>query len=74
MEINETPPFEGGTGVLEVIDMMCAVTEIRSKIIRAQAEALEQAEIDAEIAGKLKAERDKADEQLDRIEYRLRRL
>lgn len=74
MEIKDNPPFEGGAGVLEVIDMMCAVTETMSRIIRMQAEALAQSEIDAEIAGSLKAEREKADKQMDMVEYRLRRL
>lgn len=74
MEVNETPPFEGGTGVLEVIDMMCTATEAMSRIIRMQAEALAQLEIDAEIADGLKAEREEVDKQMDMVEYRLRRL
>ena len=60
--------------MLEVIDMMCTATEAMSRIIRMQAEALAQSEIDAEIADCLKAEREEVDKQMDMVEYRLRRL
>ena len=41
-ETRDAPPWEGGSGgLLEVVDMMCTVTETMAQIIRKQAEMIE---------------------------------
>lgn len=57
-------PYEGGTGsLLEVVDMMCGVTEKLADIVRKQAVLLDLSE-----------ERKQAEDDLDRIEMKLRRI
>ena len=42
-EARDAPPWEGGSGgLLEVVDMMCTVTETMAQIIRKQAEMIER--------------------------------
>lgn len=67
---NETSqePICGG-GLLEIVDRMCSVTELMADIIRKQTIQIEQARIADECAGL----RQKADDDLDTIELRLRR-
>lgn len=68
-------PWEGGSGgLLEVVDMMCTVTETMAQIIRKQAEMIERTKMEEAVREELRAAREDADRQLDRIEYKLRRL
>lgn len=74
-EARDAPPFEGGSGgALEIIDMLCQVTNTQAAIIRKQAYVIGQAEIASTIDDELRKERDAADAQLDIIEYKLRGL
>ena len=58
-------PYEGGTGsLLEVVDMMCGVTEKLADIVRKQ----------AVFPADLSEERKQAEDDLDRIEMKLRRI
>lgn len=57
----------------DVIDMMCEVTTMLSDIVREQAYILEQADIPEELKEDMRAMRDNADANLDKIEYKLRR-
>lgn len=60
-------PYEGGTGsLLEVVDMMCDVTEKLAGIVRRIADAVFPAD--------LSEERRQAEDDLDRIEMKLRRI
>ena len=74
-EARDAPPWEGGSGgLLEVVDMMCTVTETMAQIIRKQAEMIERTKMEEAVREELRATREDADRQLDRIEYKLRRL
>lgn len=74
-DIRGTPLFEGGSGgTLEVVDMLCSVTEALAQIVRKQAEELERAKVEEAVREDLKRQRDNVDVQMDRLEYRLRRL
>ena len=67
-------PYEGGTGsLLEVVDMMCDVTEKLAGIVRKQAVLIEQERI-AVFPADLSEERRQAEDDLDRIEMKLRRI
>lgn len=67
---NNTPPhIRAGGGLLEIVDRMCAVTELMADIIRKQTIQIEQEHIADEFAGLRK----RADDDLDIIEYQLRR-
>lgn len=68
-------PYEGGTGsLLEVVDMMCGVTEKLADIVRKQAVLIEQERIaGAVFPADLSEERKQAEDDLDRIEMKLRR-
>jgi hypothetical protein len=72
----EKEPFEGGSGsLLEIVDMLCGVTEQLAEIVRKQAVMIEQEKIaGAVFSDDLSQERKKADEELDRIEMKLRRI
>lgn len=73
-EARDAPPWEGGSGgLLEVVDMMCTVTETMAQIIRKQAEMIERTKMEEAVREELRAAREDADRQLDRIEYKLRR-
>lgn len=61
-------------GQLEIIDRLCEATNLLSVIVKKQAEIIAQMEVSEEIKTELGAMREKADESLDAIEYRLRRL
>ena len=69
-------PYEGGTGsLLEVVDMMCGVTEKMADIVRKQAVLIEQERIaGAVFHADLSRERKQAEDDLDRIEMKLRRI
>ena len=69
-------PYEGGTGsLLEVVDMMCDVTEKLAGIVRKQAALIEQERIaDVVFPADLSEERRQAEDDLDRIEMKLRNL
>lgn len=74
-DIRDAPPFEGGSGgILEVVDMLCSVTETMAQVVRKQAEALERAKVEETVREELKRQRDDVDRQMDRLEYRLRRI
>lgn len=60
-------------GDYEIIDLLCAVTTDLSDIVRKQAEIIAQSNIADEVAKELEEMRNKADTQLDVIEYKLRR-
>ena len=65
-------PYEGGTGsLLEIVDMMCDVTEKLADIVRKQAVLIEQERIAGAV---FPAERKQAEDDLDRIEMKLRRI
>lgn len=74
-ESRDALPWEGGSGgLLEVVDMMRTVTETMAQIIRKQAEMIERTKMEEAVREELRAAREDADRQLDRIEYKLRRL
>ena len=49
--------------------MMCTVTETMAQIIRKQAEMIERTKMEEAVREELRAAREDADRQLDRIEY-----
>lgn len=61
-------------GPFEVIDGLCKVTEELAGIVKKQAEVLAQADIPEELAQELQEERDRADNALDVLEYKMRRM
>ena len=69
-------PDAGGTGsLLEIGDMMCDVTEKLADIVRKQAVLIEQERIaGAVFPADLSEERKQAEDDLDRIEMKLRRI
>lgn len=68
-------PHEGGTGgLLEVVDMLCSTTTTLADIVRKQAVLIEQEKIADAVFSDLAEERAKADDDLDRIEIKLRRI
>lgn len=67
--------WEGGSGsLLEVVDMLCSVTQTLADIVRKQAELMEQEKIAAAVFPELAEERQQAEKEMDRIEMKLRRL
>lgn len=60
-------------GDYAIIDMMCSAINNLSEIVKKQAEIISQYQISEEVSKELKAMRDKADSELDVIEYNLRR-
>lgn len=74
-EKNYPDPWEGGSGsLLEVVDMLCSVTQTLADIVRKQAELMEQEKIAEAAFPELTEERQQAEKELDRIEMKLRRL
>lgn len=69
-------PHEGGTGsLLEIVDMMCNVVEAMAGVVRKQAILIEQAEIaGAVFDDDLSEARKQLETDLDKIEYKMRRL
>ena len=66
-ESRDAPPWEGGSGgLLEVVDMMCTVTETMVQIIRKQAEMIERTKMEEAVREELRAAREDADRQLDK--------
>lgn len=61
-------------GEYEIIDRLCEVTTILSEIVKKQAEAIIQSDISVEVKNELEKMRIGADENLDVIEYRLRKF
>lgn len=76
MEENRLPdPWEGGSGsLLEVVDMMCDVTQKLADIVKKQAELIEQEKIAKAAFPELTEERRQAEKEMDRIEMKLRRI
>lgn len=74
--VRDAPPWEGGAGgLLEIVDMMCSVTQDLAEIVRKQAVLIEQERIaDVAFPDDITKQREKADDDLDRIERKLRRL
>lgn len=67
--------WEGGSGsLLEVVDMMCDVTQKLADIVRKQAELIEQEKIAEAAFPELAEERRQAEKEMDRIEMKLRRI
>lgn len=60
-------------GDYAIIDMMCSAINNLSEIVKKQAEIISQHQISEEVNKELKAMIDKADSELDVIEYNLRR-
>lgn len=60
-------------GDYHIIDMLCSVTNDLAEIVKKQAEVIAQYQISEEVSRELKEMRDKADSELDVIEYNLRR-
>lgn len=66
---------EGTGSLLEIVDMMCDVTEKLADIVRKQAVLIEQERIaGAVFPADLSEERKQAEDDLDRIEMKLRRI
>jgi hypothetical protein len=61
-------------GSFEIIDRLCAVTSALSDIVRKQAEIVEQADVSEKVKQELRDMRKRADDELDLIEYRQRRI
>lgn len=76
MKENKCPdPWEGGSGsLLEVVDMMCEVTQKLADIVKKQAELIEQEKIAEAAFPELAEERRQAEKEMDRIEMKLRRI
>lgn len=76
MEENKCPdPWEGGSGsLLEVVDMMCDVTQKLADIVRKQAELIEQEKIAKAAFPGLAEERKQAEKEMDMVEMKLRRI
>ena len=76
MKENKCPdPWEGGSGsLLEVVDMMCDVTQKLADIVKKQAEQIEQEKIAEAALPELTEERRQAEKEMDRIEMKLRRI
>ena len=74
--MDEKEPFaDGSGGLLEIIDMMCSVTEKMADIVKKQAVMIEQVKIaGAVFPDDLSEERKETEDDLDRIEYKLRRI
>lgn len=74
-EKNCPDPWEGGSGsLLEIVDMLCGVTQTLADIVKKQAVLMEQEKIAAAVFPELEEERKQAENELDRIETKLRRL
>lgn len=74
-EARDAPPWEGGNGgLLEIVDMMCSVTETLAQIVKKQAVEIERAKVEECVCEELRVAREAADKQLDRIEIKLRRI
>ena len=68
-------PYEGGSGgLLEIVDMMCSVTETLAGIVRKQAILIEQEKIAGAAFEDITKARRQAENDLDTIEMKMRRL
>lgn len=75
MDKPEKEIFEGDSGgLLEVVDMMCSVTQTLADIVRKQAVLNEQRKIAEAAFPDVEKERIDAERGLDRIEMKLRRI
>lgn len=75
MDKPEKEIFEGDSGgLLEVVDMMCSVTQTLADIVRKQAVLIEQGKIAEAAFPDVEKERVDAERGLDRIEMKLRRI
>lgn len=75
MDKPEKEIFEGDSGgLLEVVDMMCSVTQTLADIVRKQAVLIEQGKIAEAAFPDIEKERMDAENEMDRIEMKLRRI
>ena len=61
-------------GAFELIDRLCGVTTQLADLVRKQAAVIMQADIPDETKQALEAERQPIDDELDQLEYRMRRI
>lgn len=61
-------------GPLEIIDGLCSVTEKLAQLVKKQAEVIAQSDIAEEVKAELEAMKKETDDNLDILEYRMRRL
>ena len=67
--------YEGGSGgLLEIVDMMCSVTETLAGIVRKQAILIEQEKIAGAAFDDITETRRQAENDLDTIKMKMRRL
>lgn len=59
--------------MLEIIDILCTVTQEQAELIRDMSIQLEQAKIADEVLGELKEREKHCNDALDTVEYKLRR-
>ncbi len=68
------PPSHGSGSLLEIVDMLCGVTEKLADIVRKQAVLIEQERIaSAVFPTDISEKRKQAEDDLDRIEIKLRK-
>lgn len=61
-------------GTLEIIDRLCEATTLLADVVREQAVAIEQSNIEQEIKDDLQMKRKIIDEKMDIIEFHTRRV
>lgn len=61
-------------GPLEIIDGLCSVTEKLAQLVKKQAEVIAQSDIAEEVKAELEAMKKETDDNLDILEYKMRRL
>lgn len=61
-------------GPLEIIDGLCSVTERLAQLVKKQAEVIAQSDIAEEVKAELEAMKKETDDNLDILEYKMRRL
>lgn len=61
-------------GALEIIDGLCSVTEKLAQLVKKQAEVIAQSDIAEEVKAELEAMKKETDDNLDILEYKMRRL
>ena len=59
---------------LEIIDGLCSVTEKLAQLAKKQAEVIAQSDIAEEVKAELEAMKKETDDNLDILEYKMRRL
>lgn len=61
-------------GPLEIIDGLCSATERLAQLVKKQAEVIAQSDIAEEVKAELEAMKKETDDNLDILEYKMRRL